>query len=233
MWPIRYNNFRFSWLLWFHALIPATLKSHLPRSMLLFECINHIWKYRTQKADHFVSASIPAFNMCVCICVCVRVCVCVCVYVYMHMYMYMYIWGCIYQSHVWCQYFTPLGIGYYTALDLAKRNARVIVAGRNEVKIGNAVDSIREASGNPDVVPRILDVSLMKSVRSFAEEFRNSEQRLDILINNAGMAGKWRRPYPGLGKYSRWHCLKNMMTSSNGNIFRVTGPLCGEFTGDR
>ena len=25
----------------------------------------------------------------------------------------------------------------------------------------------------------------------------------------------------------------NMMTSSNGNIFRVTGPLCGEFTGDR
>ena len=25
--------------------------------------------------------------------------------------------------------------------------------------------------------------------------------------------------------------LKSMMTSSNGNIFRVTGPLCGEFTG--
>ena len=24
-----------------------------------------------------------------------------------------------------------------------------------------------------------------------------------------------------------------MMTSLNGNIFRVTGPLCGEFTGDR
>ena len=26
-------------------------------------------------------------------------------------------------------------------------------------------------------------------------------------------------------------CKYNMMTSSNGNIFRVTGPLCGEFTG--
>ena len=25
----------------------------------------------------------------------------------------------------------------------------------------------------------------------------------------------------------------NMMTSSNGNIFRATGPLCGEFTGYR
>ena len=31
-----------------------------------------------------------------------------------------------------------------------------------------------------------------------------------------------------------WKCFKHycpMMTSSNGNIFRVTGPLCGEFTG--
>ena len=27
--------------------------------------------------------------------------------------------------------------------------------------------------------------------------------------------------------------LSHMMTSSNGNIFRVTGPLCGEFTGPR
>ena len=28
-------------------------------------------------------------------------------------------------------------------------------------------------------------------------------------------------------------CIHCMMTSSNGNNFRVTGPLCGEFTGDR
>ena len=27
--------------------------------------------------------------------------------------------------------------------------------------------------------------------------------------------------------------IKIMMTSSNGKIFHVTGPLCGEFTGDR
>ena len=27
--------------------------------------------------------------------------------------------------------------------------------------------------------------------------------------------------------------IENMMTSSNGNIFRVTGHLCGEFTGPR
>ena len=34
---------------------------------------------------------------------------------------------------------------------------------------------------------------------------------------------------------SLYRCLfiPYMMTSSNGNVFRVTGPLCGEFTGDR
>ena len=30
-----------------------------------------------------------------------------------------------------------------------------------------------------------------------------------------------------------WHSKKHMMTSSNGHIFRVTGLLCGEFTGPR
>ena len=33
--------------------------------------------------------------------------------------------------------------------------------------------------------------------------------------------------------YGLYKILWNMMTSSNGNIFRVTGPLCGEFTGHR
>ena len=30
-----------------------------------------------------------------------------------------------------------------------------------------------------------------------------------------------------------WYCDRNMMTSSNGSIFRVTGPLCGEFPSQR
>ena len=45
-------------------------------------------------------------------------------------------------------------------------------------------------------------------------------------------------PHPHLGKLGWRHVLPmissddfhSMMTSSNGNIFRVTGPLCGEFT---
>ena len=35
-----------------------------------------------------------------------------------------------------------------------------------------------------------------------------------------------------LSSYTEIHPTLNMMMSSNGNIFHVTGPLCGEFTGD-
>ena len=34
-------------------------------------------------------------------------------------------------------------------------------------------------------------------------------------------------------RYLQTHAQCNMITSSNGNIFRVTGHLCGEFTGPR
>ena len=40
------------------------------------------------------------------------------------------------------------------------------------------------------------------------------------------------RPCDFIMKGQPQYCF-NMMTSSNGNMFRVTGPLCGEFTGDR
>ena len=39
--------------------------------------------------------------------------------------------------------------------------------------------------------------------------------------------------FPSMNSKSMLYLLGGMMTSSNGNIFRVTGPLCGEFTGDR
>ena len=36
---------------------------------------------------------------------------------------------------------------------------------------------------------------------------------------------------PLLASHGKMRCAFIMMTSSNGNIFRVTGPLCGELTG--
>ncbi|XP_026101163.1 dehydrogenase/reductase SDR family member 13-like, partial [Carassius auratus] len=77
------------------------------------------------------------------------------------------------------------GIGKATALDLAKRGARVILACRDERRAQAAVTDIQRESGNKEVLYMHLDLASLKSVRSFAENFLKKESRLDILINNA------------------------------------------------
>ncbi|XP_028276291.1 dehydrogenase/reductase SDR family member 13-like [Parambassis ranga] len=84
------------------------------------------------------------------------------------------------------------GIGKSTALDLAKRGARVIMACRNKEKAEAAAFDIRRESGNNQVVFMELDLASLKSVRRFAEAFLKTEPRLDILINNAGVIGPGR-----------------------------------------
>ncbi|XP_070685705.1 dehydrogenase/reductase SDR family member 13-like isoform X2 [Pempheris klunzingeri] len=81
------------------------------------------------------------------------------------------------------------GIGKATALDLAKRGARVILACRNKERAEAAALDIRTESGNHQVLFMQLDLASFASVRSFAETFLKSEPRLDILINNAGVMG--------------------------------------------
>ncbi|XP_061637550.1 dehydrogenase/reductase SDR family member 13-like [Phyllopteryx taeniolatus] len=90
------------------------------------------------------------------------------------------------------------GIGKTTAVDLAKRGARVILACRNRQRGEAALAHVKQESGSNQVVFMQLDLGNLKSVRSFAETFLRSEPRLDILINNAGiyMAG---RTEDGLG----------------------------------
>ncbi|XP_003459273.1 dehydrogenase/reductase SDR family member 13 [Oreochromis niloticus] len=81
------------------------------------------------------------------------------------------------------------GIGKSTALELAKRGARVILACRNKERGEAAAYDIRRESGNNQVVFMHLDLASLKSVQSFAETFLKTEPRLDILINNAGVIG--------------------------------------------
>lgn len=51
-----------------------------------------------------------------------------------------------------------------------------------------ALDEIVAATKNNNVVVKKLDLSLMASVREFSEDVRRTEQRLDVLIHNAGVA---------------------------------------------
>ena len=86
-------------------------------------------------------------------------------------------------------YESVVGIGYYTAIDLARRNARVILACRNTQTATAAAAEMQQETGNENIVVRELDLSLLKSVRKFASVILEQESRLDILVNNAGTTG--------------------------------------------
>ncbi|XP_023026093.2 retinol dehydrogenase 11 isoform X1 [Leptinotarsa decemlineata] len=81
------------------------------------------------------------------------------------------------------------GIGYETALEFAKRGARVILACRNEERATTARQKIVRETQNENVVVQILNLSSMTSVRKFAKNILDTEERLDILVNNAGVGG--------------------------------------------
>ncbi|XP_071397881.1 retinol dehydrogenase 12-like [Centroberyx affinis] len=79
------------------------------------------------------------------------------------------------------------GIGKETALDLAKRGAKIIMACRDMEKAQVAVKEVIEGSGNENVTCMKLDLSDTKSIREFAEVINKEETKLNILINNAGV----------------------------------------------
>uniref|UniRef100_H2Z7K1 Uncharacterized protein n=1 Tax=Ciona savignyi TaxID=51511 RepID=H2Z7K1_CIOSA len=81
------------------------------------------------------------------------------------------------------------GIGLETAIDLVKRGARVILGCRNTDKAEAAKQRIvTETEGNEDkVILKKLDLSSLSSVRSFAKEIIETESKINVLLNNAGV----------------------------------------------
>jgi len=79
------------------------------------------------------------------------------------------------------------GLGYDTAAALAAKGAHVVLAVRNLDKGRDAVDRIKAASPNAVVDLQHLDLTSLDSVRKAAEELRGAHQRIDLLINNAGV----------------------------------------------
>ena len=79
------------------------------------------------------------------------------------------------------------GIGYEAARVLANKDAKVIVAVRNIEKGANAKEKILNQNESADVEVMKIDLSDLSSVKSFADEFNKKHDKLDILINNAGV----------------------------------------------
>lgn len=81
------------------------------------------------------------------------------------------------------------GIGVETAKDLLNANAKVIFACRNKEKTEKVINQLEE-SAKKNAIFLKLDLESFKSIETFANEIRKNYQKIDILINNAGMGAE-------------------------------------------
>jgi len=84
------------------------------------------------------------------------------------------------------------GVGRLVALRLAAMGARALLHGRNEEKGENVLRAIRDATGNNRLEYYQADFSSLDDVRRLAEAITSRHDRLEILINNAGIGSTTR-----------------------------------------
>lgn len=84
------------------------------------------------------------------------------------------------------------GCGLETSRQLIKQGATVILACRSEAKAKAAIEDVNKTGDELRATFIPLDLSDLSSVRSFAKTFTEKYERLDVLVNNAGiMACPW------------------------------------------
>jgi NAD(P)-dependent dehydrogenase (short-subunit alcohol dehydrogenase family) len=79
------------------------------------------------------------------------------------------------------------GIGFETALDLYQKGTKVYVACRDEARGLNAIERMKAVSSGGELIYSHLDLASLSSVKAFAQKVMATENRLDLLINNAGV----------------------------------------------
>jgi NAD(P)-dependent dehydrogenase (short-subunit alcohol dehydrogenase family) len=79
------------------------------------------------------------------------------------------------------------GIGKQTALGLARMGATVVMVCRDKQRGEEARAEIKNGSGNDSLDLLLADLSSQAQIRKLAKEFKDRYQRLDVLINNAGI----------------------------------------------
>ncbi|MER2269852.1 SDR family oxidoreductase, partial [Methylobacterium oxalidis] len=78
------------------------------------------------------------------------------------------------------------GIGYETALGLARSGARVGLVGRAKGRARASAEAIRQAVPGAEVDVFVADLSAQAEIRRLAAAVREAYPRLDVLVNNAG-----------------------------------------------
>ncbi|MPZ74108.1 MAG: SDR family NAD(P)-dependent oxidoreductase, partial [Nitriliruptorales bacterium] len=81
------------------------------------------------------------------------------------------------------------GLGHEVARLLAARGATVVMAARNQERARAARDAIVAAVPDAQVELRELDLASLASVRACGEAIAADHERIDVLVNNAGLMG--------------------------------------------
>ena len=115
------------------------------------------------------------------------------------------------------------GIGFQTALGLAAKDLEVILACRNVQKAEEAESRIKGEYPQAKIKSIQVDLSSLRQVREFADQFQRQYNRLDLLINNAGiMMSPYRVTEDG---------FENQLATNYIGHFALTGLLLPLLTG--
>ncbi len=79
------------------------------------------------------------------------------------------------------------GVGKATAIALAAAGARTVITARNEARGRAAREDIRRTTGSDQVDLVVFDLADLASVRAGAAELLDRTERIDVLVNNAGL----------------------------------------------
>lgn len=79
------------------------------------------------------------------------------------------------------------GIGWGAAAELARQGAHVLLHGRDTSRLAAARDSIEAETGSDRLETCVADFSSLRDVRRLADEVSARHDRLDVLLNNAGI----------------------------------------------
>jgi len=79
------------------------------------------------------------------------------------------------------------GLGQETGRAMAAKGAHVVLAGRDQAKLDEAAQTIRSETGNGAVETIVCDLASLESVRACGKEANQRFDKIDLLINNAGI----------------------------------------------
>ncbi len=79
------------------------------------------------------------------------------------------------------------GLGKAVAMQLARAGATLLLHGRDEARGQQTLEEIRAQTGNPRLYWYRADFAALSQVRALAERLAREQERIDVLLNNAGI----------------------------------------------